>query len=88
MQAELDSCERAGDFAGDEGFATDGAFMVEQDAVAGVDAIGFAVVDGDPVGVELGYGIRAARIEGGGFVAASAIALRRSLWRDPNRAAS
>lgn len=60
--------EAAGDLAGDEGFATARAFMVEQDAVAGVEAVGFAVVDGDPVGVHLGDGIRAARVEGRGFL--------------------
>ena len=42
--------------------------MVEKDAVAGVDAISLAVVDGDPVGVELGNGVGAARVEGGGFL--------------------
>ncbi len=29
--------------------------------------VGLAVIDGDPVGVELGDGVRAARIEGRGF---------------------
>ena len=42
--------------------------MVEQDAVAGVDAVGFAVVDRDPVGVELGGGVGGAWVEGGGFL--------------------
>ena len=60
--------EGAGDLAGDESFAADRAFVVEEDAVAGVDAIGFAVVDGDPVGVELGDGVGAARVEGRGFL--------------------
>ena len=45
-----------------------GRFVVEQDAVAGIHAVGFAVVDGDPVGVELGAGVGAARVEGGGFL--------------------
>ncbi len=42
--------------------------MVEQDAVAGVDSISLAVVDGDPVGIELGHCVGAARIEGGAFL--------------------
>ena len=37
--------------------------MIEQNAVRGVDAVGFAVVHQDPVGVELGGCIGAARIE-------------------------
>ena len=31
--------------------------MVEQDAVAGIDAVGLAVVHGDPVGVQLGRAV-------------------------------
>jgi len=42
--------------------------VVEQDAVAGVHSVGFAVVDGDPVGVDLGRAVGAARVEGGGFL--------------------
>ena len=42
--------------------------MVEEDAVAGIDAVGLAVVHRNPVGIELGYRIRAARVEGGGFL--------------------
>ena len=42
--------------------------MIEQDAVAGIHAVGLAVVHGDPVGIELGYGVRAARVEGGSFL--------------------
>ena len=37
--------------------------MVEQDAVRGEDAVGLPIIDGDPVGVELGRGIGAAGIE-------------------------
>jgi hypothetical protein len=58
----------AGDLAGDEGFATNWAFVVEGDAVAGIQPIGFAVVDGDPVGVELGDGVGASWVEGGGLL--------------------
>ncbi len=37
--------------------------MVEEDAVAGVDAVGLAVVHADPVGVELGDRIGRTRVE-------------------------
>lgn len=42
--------------------------MVEEDAVTSVDTVSLAVVDCDPVGVKLGDGVGAARIEGGGFL--------------------
>ncbi len=45
LQSELDARQRAGDLAGDEGFAAHRRFVVEQDAVAGIDAVGLAVVD-------------------------------------------
>jgi hypothetical protein len=64
FQALADVGQAAGDFAGDKGFATARAFVVEQDAVAGIHAIGLAVVDRDPVGVELGHGVGAAWVKG------------------------
>ena len=63
LAAALDRGDRAGDLAGDEGLAADRPFVVEQDAVGGVHAVGLAVVHRDPVGIELGGGIGAARIE-------------------------
>ena len=68
LQADGDARQGAGDLARDEGFAANRAFVIEEDAVAGIDAIGFAVVDGDPVGVELGDGVGTARVEGSGFL--------------------
>jgi hypothetical protein len=41
--------------------------VVEEDAVAGVQAVAVAVVLRDPVGVELGRGVGALRQEGGGL---------------------
>ena len=41
--------------------------MVEQNAVRGVHVIRLTIVHRNPVGVELGGGIRRARIEGRGF---------------------
>eukprot|EP01022_Parablepharisma_sp_SALTPOND_P036279 TRINITY_DN9838_c0_g1_i1.p1 TRINITY_DN9838_c0_g1~~TRINITY_DN9838_c0_g1_i1.p1 ORF type:complete len:1069 (-),score=237.17 TRINITY_DN9838_c0_g1_i1:780-3986(-) len=68
LQAQLDARQGTGDLAGDEGFAAARRFVVEQDAVAGIDAVGFTVVDHDPVAIHLGHGIGAARVEGGGFL--------------------
>ena len=59
LQPERDARERARDLARDEGLAAQRALVVEQDAVAGVHAVGLAVVDRDPVGVELGHRVRA-----------------------------
>ena len=53
--AEFYFCEAVGDFSRDKCFATARGFVIEQDAVAGMQAIGFAVVLHDPVAVELGY---------------------------------
>ena len=58
----------AGDFAGDEGFAATGGFVIKQDAVAGKKVVGFAVVDGLPVGVHFSAGVGAAGVEGGVFL--------------------
>ena len=64
LQADGDTREGAGDLARDKGFAADRALVIEEDAVAGIDAIGFAVIDGDPVGVEFGDGVGAAGSNG------------------------
>jgi len=63
--------QAARDLAGDEGLAAHGRLMVEENSVAGVDAVGLAVVDDDPVAVELGDAVGRARVERGG------LALRR-----------
>ena len=41
--------------------------MVKQNAVAGIHAVGLAVVHHYPVGVELGHGVGAAGVEGRGL---------------------
>src|SRR5262245_53970366 len=53
LQSTLDRRDRARDLAGDEGFASDRTLMVEKNAVRGMHAVGLAVVDRDPVRVEL-----------------------------------
>ena len=39
-------------------------FVVEQDAIRGMQAVGFAVVHDNQIGTKLGSGVRRARIEG------------------------
>ena len=89
LEADLDAGEAAGDLAGDEGLAAQGRLVVEEDAVAGVDAVGLAVVDGDPVGVELGDGVGGARVERRGLASAGSPGRGRRArrWR-PGRTAS
>ena len=63
LQPERDAGDGAGDFAGDESFAALRRFVIEKNAVAAENTVGFTVVDGDPVGVELGDGIGRAWVE-------------------------
>ena len=67
MESGADAAEGAGDFAGDEGFAAARGFVVEEDAVAGKHAVGFAVIEGVPVAGDLGNRVRAAGVKGRGF---------------------
>ena len=64
-ETELDAGDAVGDLAGDELDAAEGAFVVEEDAGACVETEAFAIVDGHPVGVELGDAVGAAGVEGG-----------------------
>src|SRR5690606_11301851 len=52
LDSPLDGRDSAGDLAGDEGFPAYGAFVVEQDAVRGMETVGLPVIDRNPVGVE------------------------------------
>ena len=63
LETQMDRSDGAGDLAGDEGFRPGRPFMVEKDAVRRVHPIGFAVIDRNPIGVELGGGVGRARIE-------------------------
>jgi len=63
FQALGDIAQGARDLACDEGLATARRFVVEQDAAGTEDVVTFAVVHRDPVRVELGHAIRAARVE-------------------------
>ncbi len=67
LQPQLDAAERAGNLAGDEGFAAALRFVIEENAVADEQAIGFAVIDGIPVSRDFADGIGTARIKRRGF---------------------
>ena len=67
FQTLRDIGQAARNLAGNERFAAARAFVVEQNAVAGVNAVGFAVIDGNPVGIEFCHGIGRARIKRRGF---------------------
>src|SRR5580693_3634825 len=68
VETGLDPGNAARDLACHEGVATDRALMVEQDTVAGIHAVGLAVVHRDPVAVKLGHRIGRARIERRGLL--------------------
>lgn len=63
LLAELDAGHRVGNLARDELDAAQRRFVVEQDAAGGVQAEALAIVDGDPVAIELGHAVGAARVE-------------------------
>ena len=54
---------RVGDLAGDELEAAPGRLVVEQDAERGVQVVALAVVDRDPVAVDLGHAVGRAGVE-------------------------
>src|SRR5690606_35243709 len=61
--AEADLGDGVGDLAGHELEAPARALVVEEDAGAGVEVVALPVVDRDPVAVELGDAVGAARVE-------------------------
>ena len=63
LHTELDACHGARDLARHEGLAADRAFVIEENAVRGMDAIGLAIIHGDPIGIELRRRIGRARLE-------------------------
>ncbi len=50
----MDLGDRPRDLAGHEVLTTARALVIEEDAVAGMHAVRLAVVDNDPVGIQLG----------------------------------
>src|SRR5215475_8322275 len=67
LQTELDRRGGARDLSRYESLSAAFALMVEQYAVAGEQPVAFAIINRDPVGVELGDAVRAARVKRGRF---------------------
>ncbi|MNE57998.1 hypothetical protein D3C80_1530020 [compost metagenome] len=63
LKSSLNCCNCACDLACDEGFAAQRTFMVEQDAIGGMKAIGLTIVDCCPVSKKLSGRIWALRGE-------------------------
>src|SRR5205085_11466329 len=66
-EPELDLGDALGNLAGDEFPAAARAFVIEEDAVATVYPVTFAVIHRDHVAVNFRHAVRASRIEGGRF---------------------
>ena len=64
LQAAGNACSRQRDFAGNKIFAPPLRLVIEQNAVAGINAVCFAVFLYDPVAILLGNRIGAVRMEG------------------------
>src|SRR6185312_1502795 len=54
---------RASNLSGDKRFAAHWRFVIEQNAVRCVHSVGFTIIDGNPVGVELCHSIWATRVK-------------------------
>mmetsp|Transcript_17848 Transcript_17848/g.51095 ORF Transcript_17848/g.51095 Transcript_17848/m.51095 type:complete len:388 (-) Transcript_17848:52-1215(-) len=67
VDALMDAGDGGGDLTGDEGLATAGTLVVEEDAVGKVHAVSLTVVHKDPEGVLLGDSIGRTGVEGGGL---------------------
>src|SRR5690606_25573667 len=68
LLAELDARHGVGHLTGDELDASQWGLMVEQDAAGGVQLEAFPVIHGNPVAIELGDPVGAARIERRTFI--------------------
>ena len=65
LLAKRDICRSPRNLASDEGPSSSRALMIKQDTVAGIHAVSFPVVDGDPESVELGDTVGGTGIERG-----------------------
>ena len=54
---QMDGGDRLRDFTRYESLATPWSLMVEQDTVRRMKTVSFAIIDGDPIGIELGRGL-------------------------------
>src|SRR5579875_675730 len=67
LQPDFDPRGAARDLTGNEVLAAPRRFMIEQDAVGSEHPIGFAIIAGLPMRINLGAGVGTAWMEGGGF---------------------
>ena len=58
LHAQCDPRQGPGDLAGYKGLTADGRFVVKKDTVTGMDTVSFAVINGDPVGIQFSYPVR------------------------------
>ena len=58
LKTKLDARQSARNLSRDKRFAANGRFMIEENAVTGEQAVGFAIIHRNPVCVELGHCIR------------------------------
>ena len=69
------------DLARHERFAAHRGFMVEQDPVAGEQAVRLAIIDRDPIGIHLGDAVGRPRVEGCGLALRDFLHLAEHLGR-------
>jgi hypothetical protein len=67
LQAAMNARDRHGDFTGNKGFTAAWGFVIEKNAIGGMQRIGFTVVASDPVGVQLGGGVGRTWVKRGGL---------------------
>src|SRR5215475_13442196 len=63
LQSSPNMGNRTGYFAGYESFPSTWRLMIKKDAIAGEDPITLSVVHGNPIGINLGSAVGAARVE-------------------------
>ena len=67
VESELDSSDAVGDLASDEFEASSWAFVIKEDSGARVHVVALAIIDRDPMSIELGDSVRTAWVERGGL---------------------
>src|SRR5271170_6361274 len=64
LQTDANPGQRSSDLARNESFAAQRRLMIKKDAIAGVKTIRLAVIDGNPVGVDLCGPVGRSRVKG------------------------
>ena len=67
VKPELDPSDAVGDLASDEFEASSWAFVIKEDSGARVHVVALAIIDRDPMSIELGDSVRTAWVERGGL---------------------